>query len=373
MAHQGGQARPLYTPRTWEPNPASSGDEVEVIEYPEPRRSLSELGTVSLVPQSALYQPVRAVGLAPKPSGSSDPYGKGGKAVSSSSASVEARPKAVSKASSSVVETGTSSSSSRGPRVITVEDESETAAASASTAVDPYRFSGPQWHKAFPYPGLPAVTEPFGFHPWDLTPAKLHPSVKAYLWSADQSSLIKVEQDIAKLTGSAVVLDWHHVLDTDRQSSRNVQWVGPDGQIPWRHRATLLELSHLCREFARPVHLVICSHIETSSKNLENVIHATEQSGLPVQLVLITTKRTGPQGKLAALRSAISGDFCLFDDNTEIIEEFVEASRPIAQFLKPRARRSTLLPDNCIGWSISSDPLYSTAKRFVKYFSRSSA
>ena len=65
VAHQGGEARPLYTPRTWEPNPDSSGDEVEVIEYPEPRRSLSELGTVSLVPQSALYQPVRAVGLAP--------------------------------------------------------------------------------------------------------------------------------------------------------------------------------------------------------------------------------------------------------------------------------------------------------------------
>ena len=29
--------------------------------YPEPWRSLSELGTVNLVPQSALYQPVRSV------------------------------------------------------------------------------------------------------------------------------------------------------------------------------------------------------------------------------------------------------------------------------------------------------------------------
>ena len=197
--------------------------------------------------------------------------------------------------------------------------------------------------------------------------------MKAYLWSEDQSSLIKVKQDIPKLTGSAIVLDWHQVLDTDRQTSRNVQWVGPDGQIPWRHRATLLELGHLCRESVRVVHLLICSHIETSSRNLENVIHATEQSGLPVQLVLITTQRTGPQGKLAALRAAISGSFCLFDDNTEIIEEFTGASRPIAQVLRPRARRSTLLPNNCIGWSISSEPLHSIAKQFVKYFSRSSA
>ena len=49
MAHQGGRARPLYTPRTWEPNLDSSGNEAEVV-YPEPRRSLSELGSVNLVP-----------------------------------------------------------------------------------------------------------------------------------------------------------------------------------------------------------------------------------------------------------------------------------------------------------------------------------
>ena len=84
IAHQGGQARHLYTPRTWEPNPDSSGDEAEVV-YPEPRRSLSDLGSVNLVPQSALYQPVRSVGLVPEARGSSDPYGKGkSRAVSTS-------------------------------------------------------------------------------------------------------------------------------------------------------------------------------------------------------------------------------------------------------------------------------------------------
>ena len=111
-------------------------------------------------------------------------------------------------------------SSSRGlqdiTEVIEVEDESEPAVASSASAVDPYRFSRPLWHKAFPYPGLPQVTEPSGFHPWDLVPDRLDSSVEAYLWSADQSSLIKVDQDIAKLTGSAVVFDWHQVLGTDR-------------------------------------------------------------------------------------------------------------------------------------------------------------
>ena len=151
------------------------------------------------------------------------------------------------------------------------------------------------------------------------------------MWSADQSSLIKAEQNIAKRTGSALGLDWHRVLDTDRPSFRNVHRVGQDGQILWRHRATLLELSHLVRESARPIHLVICSHIEASSKNPENVSSSTEQSGLPVQLALITTQRAGLRSKLAALRVGIAGEFCLFDDNSQIIEEMVHASRLIAQ------------------------------------------
>ena len=57
---------------------------------------------------------------------------------------------------------------------------------------------------------------------------------------------------------------------------------------------------------------MICSHIESSSRDLENLVRSTEQSGLLVQLVLITTERAGPKGKLAALRSVISGNFFLF-------------------------------------------------------------
>jgi hypothetical protein len=61
-AHSGGQSRPLGISRNWEPNPESSSeDPVEIIECPQPRRVLSELGTITLVPQSALYHTVRAV------------------------------------------------------------------------------------------------------------------------------------------------------------------------------------------------------------------------------------------------------------------------------------------------------------------------
>ena len=57
------------------------------------------------------------------------------------------------------------SSSSR-PRVITIGDDSGEPASASSSLVDPYRFSRPQWpqwYKAFPFPGLPPVTEAFGF------------------------------------------------------------------------------------------------------------------------------------------------------------------------------------------------------------------
>ena len=105
------------------------------------------------------------------------------------------------------------------------------------------------------------------------------------------------------------------MLDTDRLTTRRTEGVDTDGQISHRHMTTLTELSHLCQQSERRIHLVICNHLVSPFRNLENVIHATGQSGLPVQLVLITTQRTGPKGKLAALRSVISGKFCLFDDN----------------------------------------------------------
>jgi hypothetical protein len=127
------------------------------------------------------------------------------------SATAASKPKASASASSSIVPKAkpvSAPSSSSRLRVITIEDDSVEPASASSSLVDPYRFSGPQWYKAFPCPGLPPVTEPFGFRNTDLTPAR----------SQDQRSLVKVEEDIARLPGSAIVLDWHQVLDTDRIS-----------------------------------------------------------------------------------------------------------------------------------------------------------
>jgi hypothetical protein len=143
IVHQDGQARPLHTPRTWGPNADSSDDGVGLAGYPEPRRSLSDLSSVQLVPPSVLYQPVRTGGLVPKARGFSDPYDKG----KSRAASAFAKPKASASASSSVVSKAkpvSAPSSSSQPRVITIEDGSVEPASASSPLVDPYRFSGPQ-------------------------------------------------------------------------------------------------------------------------------------------------------------------------------------------------------------------------------------
>ena len=117
------------------------------------------------------------------------------------SASAASKPKASASASSSIVPKAkpvSAPSSSSRLRVITIEDDSVEPASASSSLVDPYRFSGPQWHKAFPFPGLPPVTESFGFRTnTELTPAR----------SQDERSLVKVEEDIARLPGSAIVLD----------------------------------------------------------------------------------------------------------------------------------------------------------------------
>ena len=340
IAHQGGQARHLYTPRTWEPNPDSSGDEAEVV-YPEPRRSLSDLGSVNLVPQSALYQPVRSVGLVPEARGSSDPYGKG----KSRAVSTSARPIRPILLGHLPLKTASDHNRGRvwwpGSSIIVWRWPVSFLRTSVVQGI-----SFPRASASFLSPLVFVVRillQQGCIRVWNHICGRL----------TKQTSLIKVEQDIPKLPGSAIVLDWHQVLDTDRLTTRRTEGVDTDGQIPHRHMATLTELSHLCQQSERRIHLVICNYLVSPFRNLEKVIHATGQSGLPVQLVLITTQRTGPKGKLAALRSVISGKFCLFDDNLEIIQEFSEASRPIAQVLKPRAHRSNLLSNilrqECIG------------------------
>ena len=104
------------------------------------------------------------------------------------------------------------------------------------------------------------------------------------------------------------------VLDVDRHSKFKVDRID-DGFLPHRHLETLTSLHHRCSQSKVPIHIIICSHVERSEKNLQALLDCAERSRLPVSLILVTVERTGVQGKFAAIRDAVKGQFCLFDDN----------------------------------------------------------
>eukprot|EP00435_Cladocopium_sp_Y103_P033518 s1070_g8.t1 len=198
-------------------------------------------------------------------------------------------------------------------RPTSAEARPEGSAAASLSSSSGSRPSNLQWISQFPSPGTHQPTEVVDLTSTDLEIAsELHPSVKAYLWAPNQQTLVRVEGDLPKLRGSAIVYDWHQVLDTDRISKWRTEWVDDSGTVPHRHQGTLLEISHLCQQSERPVSIVICSHIESSSKNLERLIYATEQSRLPVSLVLVTDNRTGVRGKYQALKAVVKGFFLSF-------------------------------------------------------------
>lgn len=317
IVHQGGTARPLGTGVHW--TPESDGDSSEdLVVVDTPTFSLTDLQTVSLVPRSALYNPYLSSGSA-----------------SSSSAGVPTRRVFAS-----------SSSGSRPSRRV---------------VVDPYlRHPPPGWEVAG-YQNLEIADSVPG--------AVLHPSVKAFVWY-NQEGLAQTENQLPKLKGRALAFDWHQVLDTDRESRWNVNRVQRGGRIPERHIQTLIDLKHYIQELDSPVDLIVCSHIHESETNLQNLLHSVYVSELPVSLILVTTERTGPAGKFEAIKAVSQGQFALFDDNEEIIADFVSKNTPCAQVRKPKSRVVQGIHPSAVDWSISSEKLKQVAKTFIRFHSR---
>lgn len=124
----------------------------------------------------------------------------------------------------------------------------------------------------------------------------LHLFVSAFVWR-EQSRLgeFDLEQNrLAHFRDCPVIgLDYHQVLDVDRGSRWNADRVTDSGILPRRHRNTISELRDLIENLRSPVKIVLVRHIESSSRNRENLLTAVVNSGLSVDLVLITTTRIG--------------------------------------------------------------------------------
>eukprot|EP00435_Cladocopium_sp_Y103_P057976 s552_g20.t1 len=366
VAHFGGQQRPLATSAWWEPSSEEEQQELGDIIYTESRPSLSELGSVRLVPQSALYSASRAVTVSRRQLHHLDELLWSQRHLLDHPSLLRATPKAK-PADSHVLKASSKGAPKPKPR----PQPAISAAASSSSGSGPSGSNHP-WNSQFAPRGTDRPTEVVDLTTLELEIVEVHLSVKAFLWSPDQHSLVRVEGELPKLQGSAIVYDWHQVLDTDHISKWRTEWVDDSGTVPHRHQGILLAVSHLCQPSERPVSIVICSHIEKSSGNLDRLIYVLEQSRLPVSLVLVIDNRTGERGKYQTLKLVVKGNFCVFDDNHQIIEDFHQESRVFFQVLKNRPQRSRLLREDCVGWSISSEPLLSRAKNFVRHVSRQS-
>ena len=82
------------------------------------------------------------------------------------------------------------------------------------------------------------------------------------------------------------------------------------------------QTAHNCGHFDQ---VIVFSHIEKSEKNLSFLLKATQVNPLPVDLVVVTERRTG-WGSKAAVLQALLGDrdlarAVLLDDNLEVCSE----------------------------------------------------
>ena len=71
-------------------------------------------------------------------------------------------------------------------------------------------------------------------------------------------------------------------------------------------------LSPRCKQSRVPIHVIICLHMERNEYTICRLFWIVWSPG----------RRTGVKGTYSAIRPAVKGYFCLFDDNWEIIRAF---------------------------------------------------
>ena len=135
------------------------------------------------------------------------------------------------------------------------------------------------------------------------------------------------------------------------------------------HLENLILLKQFIQEHGTKVKIIICSHIHDSYKNERLLVETVEKSRLPVHLIVITRERAGPAGKLAAVKAIFpSKRACICDDNPIVLEEWFNSRYPCFQVRKPRQPQVDFLRSDCIGWSVSSEPLVSSLKLSFERF-----
>ena len=160
--------------------------------------------------------------------------------------------------------------------------------------------------------------------------------------------------------GRLIAIDWHQVSDTWRLNRREAARADQHtGALPRQ----VIEFYNVVKENLQSQdRLIILSHIERSERNRNFLLQSVEHCGLPVDLVVITSSRTGLGGKAAVLQALLGqkeiGRSCILDDNLQVLTEVKELGG-LALHIKTQRRES---------WAGRSEWNISAQWPFVKVF-----
>ena len=388
IVHAGGLARPLYTPCTWEPESTTDEESVEFVdpeglqqnlvdivdlEAPAPLLPLSRPTPETVLLKARPKGPKQPSYPPPKPAGpkqpSYPPPAKGSLGVrpSSSSSATSSVPKP-SAAPKVVIRPAVPKVASTPavpkaapkvpvPRVASPSAAPKVASTSAvpkvaSTSAVPKVASTSAVPKVASKPAVPKV-DPASTAP--KTPPKRAPVIDLEGPSASSSvsvrSFVPISQQFLRgveafsfndrgelrqrfletvgtlgQEGRVIAIDWHQVSDTWRLNRREAARADQDtGALPRQ----VIEFYNVVKQNLQSQdRLIILSHIERSERNRNFLLKSVEHCGLPVDLVVITSSRTGLGGKAAVLQALLGqrgiGRACILDDNLQVLTEVKE-------------------------------------------------
>ena len=382
IVHAGGLARPLYTPCTWEPESTTDEESVEFVdpeglqqnlvdivdlEAPAPLLPLSRPTPETVLLKARPKGPKQPSYPPPKPAGPKQPsYPPPAKG------SLGVRPSSSSSATSSVPKPSAAPKVVIRPAVPKVASTPAVPKAApkvpvpkvALTPAVPKVSSTPAVPKVAPKSAVPKVApkvavpktpvvDPASTAP--KTPPKRAPVIDLEGPSASSSvsvrSFVPISQQFLRgveafsfndrgelrqrfletvgtlgQEGRVVAIDWHQVSDTWRLNRREAARADQDtGALPRQ----VIEFYNVVKQNLQSQdRLIILSHIERSERNRNFLLKSVEHCGLPVDLVVITSSRTGLGGKAAVLQALLGqrgiGRACILDDNLQVLTEVKE-------------------------------------------------
>ena len=416
IVHAGGLARPLYTPCTWEPESTTDEESVEFVnpeglqqnlvdivdlEAPAPLLPLSRPTPETVLLKARPKGPKQPSYPPPKPAGPKQPsYPPPAKG------SLGVRPSSSSSATSSVPKPSAAPKVVIRPAVPKVAPTPAVPKAApkvpvpkvALTPAVPKVAPTPAVPKVAPKPAVPKVApkvavpkapvvDPASTAP--KTPPKRAPVIDLEGPSASSSvsvrSFVPISQQFLRgveafsfndrgelrqrfletvgtlgQEGRVIAIDWHQVSDTWRLNRREAARADQHtGALPRQ----VIEFYNVVKQnLQRQDRLIILSHIERSERNRNFLLKSVEHCGLPVDLVVITSSRTGLGGKAAVLQALLGqreiGRACILDDNLQVLTEVKELGG-LALHIKTQRRET---------WSGRSEWNISAQWPFVKVF-----